>query len=105
MAAAGSEISLALTPCRAPSQLARNRVYSAPIVPELVVSLAHLTRVALISASLLALGGCGRRGDLEPPQAAVATPTPENRHNLDLHRASQKITPPKKDFVLDPLLQ
>jgi predicted small lipoprotein YifL len=75
------------------------------IIPESFVSLAHLTRVALISASLLALGACGRRGDLEPPQAAVATPTAENRHNLDVHRASQKIAPPKKDFVLDPLLQ
>ena len=69
------------------------------------MSLAYLIRVALIAASLLALGACGRRGDLEPPQAAVATTTPDSRHNLDLHRASQKITPPKKDFVLDPLLQ
>jgi len=69
------------------------------------VSLAYLIRVALIAASLLALGACGRRGDLEPPQAALATPTPENRHNLDIHRASQQVTPPKKDFVLDPLLQ
>ena len=62
-------------------------------------------RRMMLLAGLVALGACGRRGDLEPPQAAVATPTPENRHNVDIHRASQKITPPKKDFVLDPLLQ
>ena len=102
---AGGGLNPAFTSCRAPSQLAGNRVYSAAIVPELFVPLAHLTRVALISAALLALCACGRRGDLEPPQAAVATPTPDSRHSLDLHRASQKITPPKKDFVLDPLLQ
>lgn len=69
------------------------------------MSLLSKPRLAFVALTLLTLAGCGRRGELEPPQAALASPAPENRHNIDLHRANQKIAPPKKDFVLDPLLQ
>ena len=62
-------------------------------------------RLAFTAAALIALAACGRRGDLEPPSAAVATPTPGNRHSVELHRADNKIKPPNKDFVLDPLLK
>jgi predicted small lipoprotein YifL len=68
------------------------------------VSFSSKARLAFTAAALVALAGCGRRGDLEPPSAAVASP-PENRHNIELHRTDHKITPPKKDFVLDPLLK
>ncbi len=76
--------------------------------------------VLLAAAALIALqsAGCGRRGDLEPPDAsapqanatttqpsASATHAGNDKHSFQLHRASQNITPPKKDFVLDPLLQ
>jgi predicted small lipoprotein YifL len=67
------------------------------------VPLSSRVRFALVAAALVALAGCGRRGDLEPPQAAAAKP--ENRHSVELHRSDRKITPPKKDFALDPLLQ
>jgi predicted small lipoprotein YifL len=69
------------------------------------VSFSSNARRAFIAAALVALAACGRRGDLEPPGAALATPAAETRHSLDLHHASQKITPPNKDFVLDPLLK
>ena len=52
----------------------------------------------------MALSGCGRRGDLEAP-SANAVQAPSDKHDLQIHRSSQKITPPNKDFVLDPLLQ
>ncbi len=57
-----------------------------------------------MALALLALAGCGRRGDLEPPSAAVVQ-APENKRSLELRRADHAIAPPKKDFVLDPLLQ
>ena len=62
-------------------------------------------RLALLLA-VLALSGCGRRGDLEAPPNpnAVQTPAPQ-KTEMSVHRANPKITPPKKDFVLDPLLQ
>jgi predicted small lipoprotein YifL len=69
------------------------------------VSFSSKTRLALTLAALAALAACGRYGDLQPPGAAVATPAPENRHSLDFHRTDNKITPPKQDFVLDPLLK
>ena len=76
--------------------------------------------VMLAAAAVIALlmAGCGRRGDLEPPNAsatqssatatqpnASATHAANDAHNFQLHRTTQKITPPKKDFALDPLLQ
>ncbi len=70
------------------------------------MSFSSKTRVALLAAAaLVALGACGRRGDLEPPPNVNAVQTPPNKHDFDFHRANQKITPPNKDFVLDPLLQ
>jgi predicted small lipoprotein YifL len=71
------------------------------------VSLISRPRPALlVAAAVLALSGCGRRGDLEPPPnpAAVQTPAPA-KTEMSLHKANPKIAPPKKDFVLDPLLQ
>ncbi len=61
-------------------------------------------RQVLLVAALLVLGGCGRRGDLEPPNAN-AVQTPQANNDMNLHRTPPKIAPPKKDFVLDPLLQ
>jgi predicted small lipoprotein YifL len=58
----------------------------------------------LAAAALFLLSACGRRGDLEPP-VANAVQTPAKNHSFDVHRPSEKITPPKKDFTLDPLLQ
>jgi predicted small lipoprotein YifL len=69
------------------------------------LSFSRTPRLALFALALLALAGCGRRGELEPPSAALATPAPENRHRVDFHRPDPKIAPPKKDFVLDPVLQ
>ena len=69
------------------------------------MSFSSKARLGLTAAALIALAACGRRGDLEPPSAAVATPTSENRHSVELHRADNKIKPPNKDFVLDPLLK
>jgi predicted small lipoprotein YifL len=70
------------------------------------VSLKLKPRAALLAvAAALVLAGCGRRGDLEPPPDPSAVQTPANNHDLQFHRTSQKITPPQKDFVLDPLLK
>ena len=64
------------------------------------------SRAALFAAAaLLSLCACGRRGELEAPPSANAVQTPADKHNLDLHRTSRTITPPDKDFVLDPLLK
>jgi predicted small lipoprotein YifL len=62
-------------------------------------------RPVLVVATLaaLAVSACGRRGDLEPPNAS-ATQTPANNHALALHRV-EKITPQHQSFALDPLLQ
>jgi predicted small lipoprotein YifL len=68
------------------------------------VSLISKPRLALLAAAaLLALAGCGRRGELEAPDAAaVQTPA---KDDMGVRKANPKIAPPKKDFVLDPLLQ
>jgi len=63
------------------------------------------SKALLAAAALLSLCACGRRGDLEPPTAAVAPQVSASGHGLDVHRADTKIKPPKKDFVLDPLLR
>jgi predicted small lipoprotein YifL len=64
------------------------------------------SRAALLAAvALVSLCACGRRGELEPPPSPDAVQTPANNHNLELHRTSRTITPPDKDFVLDPLLK
>ena len=63
-----------------------------------------LLAAVLATAALIAASGCGRRGDLEPPSAnAVQNST--GKHDLGTHRQEQVIKAPKKDFVLDPLLQ
>ena len=70
------------------------------------MSLMPKPRVALLAvAAALVLAGCGRRGDLEPPPSPNAVQTPVNNHKVDFHRTSTKIAPPKKAFILDPLLQ
>ena len=55
----------------------------------------------LVAATLFVLAGCGRRGDLEAPDAIQAPA----KDDLGAHKSNPKITPPKKDFVLDPLLR
>ncbi len=58
----------------------------------------------------LALGGCGRRGNLEPPPDARVgqSPSPGLLRNqteaLEGDRMVRDITPPKDPFILDPLL-
>jgi predicted small lipoprotein YifL len=68
-----------------------------------VVALSLLFGVALLAA------GCGRRGPLEPPGGAIATPTPTPTASSDVtdqmgRPKNPPITPPKKPFVLDPIL-
>jgi len=63
--------------------------------------------VSLVAAMALLAAACGRRGALEPPQAALATPTPAATPDLaeQLGRPrNPPITPPKTSFALDPLL-
>ena len=60
--------------------------------------------VMLVLAAL-ALAGCGRRGELEAPPDPSAVQTPQAKTELGAHKSGAKVTPPKKDFVLDPLLQ
>lgn len=65
-------------------------------------------RAATWAAAVLVtfvLQGCGRYGPLEPPSTAVTSAKSEDRHDFNVRRANQAIAPPKKDFVLDPLLQ
>ena len=69
----------------------------------------RIAALSLIFGLALLAAACGRRGPLEPPQAAVAAPTPAPSANADLGEQLGKpknppITPPKRDFVLDPLL-
>ena len=69
-------------------------------------SLSHSKRRAILlaAAALIAVSGCGRRGDLEPPNAS-AVQNAGGKHDMERRRESQTIKPPKRDFVLDPLLQ
>ncbi|MDE3174994.1 MAG: hypothetical protein KGM15_02665 [Pseudomonadota bacterium] len=73
-----------------------------------VLSLSQAKRRAILLAAAASVAvfasGCGRRGDLEPP-SANAVQSSSGKHNLEMRRQSQTIKPPKKDFVLDPLLQ
>lgn len=64
---------------------------------------ATLLATALLAA---ALGGCGRRGPLEPPpDASVPSPTGDDGPQAGLRRPrTQPIRPPHDAFVLDPLL-
>ena len=65
--------------------------------------------LSLVFGLALVAAGCGRKGALEPPQAAVATPTPTPTAGADIsqqfgRKHNPPITPPKSQFVLDPLL-
>ena len=72
-----------------------------------MTSIRHILRAALIVTAALSLLGCGRRGPLEPPNSAIATPAPTANSDLNEQFGRPKnppITPPKTSFVLDPLL-
>ena len=77
--------------------------------------------IILLSAAVLALGGCGRKGGLDlPPNAASAQATAAEQADAEADRAASKPSvfnpsygtdaPPtapkgsKKPFILDPLL-
>ena len=76
--------------------------------------------VILLSAAVLALGGCGRKGGLDLPPNASAQATAADTADADAERAASKpsvfnptygaesgpVAPKgrKKPFVLDPLL-
>ena len=64
--------------------------------------------LVLVVGLALAASGCGRRGPLEPPPNATATP--ESSASSDTggmpgaHHKPPPIVAPKTPFVLDPLL-
>jgi predicted small lipoprotein YifL len=76
--------------------------------------------IILVSAAVLALGGCGRKGPLDLPPNAPAQPAAAAQADAEAERAASKPSvfdptygseaPPsapkgrKKAFVLDPLL-
>jgi predicted small lipoprotein YifL len=75
--------------------------------------------IILLSVSVLALGGCGRKGPLDLPPSANASPQATAAPDSDAVRAAQpgvfnptygSDAPPeapkgrKKPFILDPLL-
>ena len=68
------------------------------------------TRLAAVAALALgvALAGCGRRGDLEPPGAPEARAAPQigaSDEATGLKRRKRiPIAAPKEGFLLDPLL-
>lgn len=57
-----------------------------------------LLPLALLLAAGLALSGCGRKGDLDPPSVAAK--------NADKYGRKNQAAPPVEDkhFLLDPLL-
>lgn len=65
---------------------------------------ARALSLALLAALSLSVAACGRRGELEPAIDASATPKPASTEEPQIHKAIPKIVPPKKPFVLDPLL-
>jgi predicted small lipoprotein YifL len=72
-------------------------------------SIRRAAALALIFGMALLAAGCGRRGPLEPPNSAIATPTPAPTASSDLgdqlgRPKNPPITPPKTPFVLDPIL-
>jgi len=85
--------------------------------PEFRMRMSPLTRPFLLIGLVLVLGlgGCGRRGPLEPPETAAkqqatqpATETGANLPGVPSPKGQSKrpppITPPKEPFILDPLL-
>jgi predicted small lipoprotein YifL len=70
-------------------------------------SIRRAAALALIFGMALLAAGCGRRGPLEPPNSAIATPAPTASSDLGDQLGRPKnppITPPKTPFVLDPIL-
>ena len=70
---------------------------SRPAVPALLVVLA----VAAL------LGGCGRRGRLEPPptpESIAAAKAKETKTGIHRRAPNPPIRPPNQPFVLDPIL-
>ena len=60
---------------------------------------------ALLAALALSLEACGRRGELEPAPDPTAVQKPADPDaSPQIHKSIPKIMPPKKPFVLDPLL-
>jgi predicted small lipoprotein YifL len=60
--------------------------------------------LALLALIAIAASGCGRRGQLEPPPDPNAIAQPDDPDHPQVHRKPPRIVPPKRDFVLDPLL-
>jgi len=56
--------------------------------------------VAGVLTAALALSGCGRKGPLEPPAAAVKTAVPADADTAK----DTGIEKPDRPFILDPLL-
>ena len=72
-------------------------------------SVRRAVALALVFGLALLAAGCGRRGPLEPPSGAIATPTPTPTASSDLsdqlgRPKNPPITPPKTPFALDPIL-
>ena len=58
-----------------------------------------------LAALVLALSACGRNGDPLPPPDPNAPPPKSDDNPTGFSRPSNPpITPPKKPFILDPLL-
>jgi predicted small lipoprotein YifL len=72
-------------------------------------SIRRAAALALVFGLTLLAAGCGRRGPLEPPSGAIATPTPTPAAGSDLNDEfgrpkNPPIARPKTPFVLDPIL-
>ena len=72
-------------------------------------SVRRAAALSLVLALALLAAGCGRRGPLEPPNSAIATPSPTPTASSDLkdqlgRPKNPPIAPPKTPFALDPIL-
>jgi predicted small lipoprotein YifL len=84
-------------------------------------SVLRLAAIAALGAAL-ALGGCGRKGPLDPPPSAAISPAPDqpslgdnNDPNMTGYRRApsamaaapptQPPPPDKRTFILDPLIK
>jgi predicted small lipoprotein YifL len=84
-------------------------------------SVLRLAAIAALGAAL-ALGGCGRKGPLDPPPSAAISPAPDqpslgdnNDPNVTGYRRAPSATaaapptqpppPDKRTFILDPLIK
>lgn len=69
----------------------------------------RLIALSLVLGLALLAAGCGRRGPLEPPGGAIASPTPAPTASPDVtdqmgRPKNPPIAHPKTPFVLDPIL-